>query len=194
MKQETYPFNMENFLRRTQPMPICPEMSVIQAIIGYWQNVAEQTEAHNYYKISLENVRSKYRHRYIAYARYFISYYLVDICAWSLPMTGYFLGCRDHTTVIHHRNEIKQQVFSKHDNEIKEAFNVLSSIMKRPEVKEYDIDTFLNRFDQSKEGFSKFRLRTGKSLAAIKSKIAIQQKKLTELTQKLREVSKEEAA
>jgi Bacterial dnaA protein helix-turn-helix len=194
MKQAICLSNMENFLRRTQPMPICPEMSVIHGIVGYWQNVAEQNQSHNYYKISLETVRSKDRQRYIAYARFFISYYLVDICAWSLPLAGYFMGCRDHSTVIHHRNELKNQVFSKHDNEIKDAFNVLTSIMKRPEVKEYDIDIFLNKFGQSREGFSKFRLRTGKSLAAIKSKISVHQKRLTELQQKLREAAKDEAA
>lgn len=68
----------------------------------------------NYYNLELDDMKSKKRTQNIAFPRQIAMYLSREITDLSLPQIGEEFGGRDHTTVIHAHNKIKQ----KYENEI----------------------------------------------------------------------------
>lgn len=76
-----------------------------------------------FYDVTQRQVESKSRKRKYVAARQMICYILSMETRLSLVEIGRLLGGRDHTTIIHSREVISGQLFSRHPNEIKDDYN-----------------------------------------------------------------------
>lgn len=84
----------------------------------------------NYYEISVDELKKKSRKKNIVHPRQVIMYVLRELFNESFPSIGEALGGRDHTTVMHSYEKIKQDLkedpaLQREINEIKEMFNYL---------------------------------------------------------------------
>ena len=78
-----------------------------------------QNEVCKYYRLRVEDLKSKKRTKTIAFPRQIAMYLSRELTDYSLPKIGEDFGGRDHTTVIHAHEKISQIV--KKDPLLKEA-------------------------------------------------------------------------
>lgn len=75
----------------------------------------------SYFSISVDQLRDKDRHKEIVYARHFMHYFLKIHGKMYLRQIGEYLGS-DHTTVMHGRDTIKDQLGARGLNKYKEDY------------------------------------------------------------------------
>ena len=86
-------------------------------------------EVANYYKIEVKEMESKKRTQNIVFPRQIAMYLSRNMTDASLPQIGEEFGGRDHTTVIHSHNKIKEK-FEK-DTDFQKTIKKLKSKIKR---------------------------------------------------------------
>lgn len=89
-----------------------------------------QNEVCNYYRLRLEDLKSKKRTKTIAFPRQIAMYLSRELTDYSLPKIGEDFGGRDHTTVIHAHEKISQSL--KKDPLLKEAIQKIKSRLVNP--------------------------------------------------------------
>lgn len=82
-----------------------------------------------YYSIKLDDMDAKIRTREIATARQVAMYLSRELTSGSLPKIGEEFGGRDHTTVLHANDKIKNAL--RTDREIREAVESITNNLKR---------------------------------------------------------------
>ncbi len=87
-----------------------------------------QNKVSDYFNISTSDICSKMRTKEVVYARQIAMYITREITNNSLPKIGEQFGNRDHTTVLHAWDKIKQLI--KTDTETKTIITVLVDTIK----------------------------------------------------------------
>jgi chromosomal replication initiator protein len=82
-----------------------------------------------YYSIKIEEMDAKIRTKEIATARQVAMYLVRDMTSASLPKIGEEFGGRDHTTVLHANEKIKNSM--RTDRDIREAVETIANNLKR---------------------------------------------------------------
>ena len=77
----------------------------------------------------MSEMRAKKRTQAIAYPRQVAMYLVRDLTEHSLPEIGEYFGGRDHTTILHAYNKIKDQI--KKDQKLKKMLGVLVDNIKK---------------------------------------------------------------
>lgn len=117
--------------------PITPELAseALKEIIS--NNVPRkvtiqeiQNEVCNYYRLRVEDLKSKKRTKTIAFPRQIAMYLSRELTDYSLPKIGEDFGGRDHTTVIHAHEKISQNL--KKDPLLREAIQKIKSRLQNP--------------------------------------------------------------
>ncbi len=117
--------------------PITPELAseALKEIIS--NNVPQkvtiqdiQNEVCNYYRLRVEDLKSKKRTKTIAFPRQIAMYLSRELTDYSLPKIGEDFGGRDHTTVIHAHEKISQNL--KKDPLLREAIQKIKSRLQSP--------------------------------------------------------------
>lgn len=117
--------------------PITPELAseALKEIIS--NNVPRkvtiqeiQNEVCNYYRLRVEDLKSKKRTKTIAFPRQIAMYLSRELTDYSLPKIGEDFGGRDHTTVIHAHEKISQNL--KKDPLLQEAIQKIKSRLQNP--------------------------------------------------------------
>src|SRR6056297_1942676 len=86
-------------------------------------------EVSNYYKIEVKEMESKKRTQNIVFPRQIAMYLARNMTESSLPQIGDEFGGRDHTTVIHSHNKIKEKF--ENDIDFQKTIKKLKSKIKR---------------------------------------------------------------
>ena len=81
-----------------------------------------------YYKLKVEDFKSKKRTKNIAFPRQIAMYLTRELTDLSLPKIGYEFGGRDHTTVLHGCEKIAEDI--KHDLKLQQEIANLIKIIK----------------------------------------------------------------
>lgn len=117
--------------------PITPELAseALKEIISNNQprkvTIQEiQTEVCNYYRLRVEDLKSKKRTKTIAFPRQIAMYLSRELTNYSLPKIGEDFGGRDHTTVIHAHEKISRNL--EKDPLLKEAVQEIKSRLLNP--------------------------------------------------------------
>jgi chromosomal replication initiator protein len=88
-----------------------------------------QQEVCNYYRLRVEELKSKKRTKSVAFPRQIAMYLCRELTDHSLPKIGEDFGGRDHTTVIHAHEKISRVLTQ--DPQLEQAINELTSRIKR---------------------------------------------------------------
>jgi chromosomal replication initiation ATPase DnaA len=105
--------------------------------------------------VSVEDQKSKTRKKEVVNARQLTMYFASLHTLSSLNFIGLFLGNRDHSTVIHGRETIKnlidthtpfRKVFAGIDAQVKAKLGI--KVGSNPEEMNYNIDTYQNVINQ----------------------------------------------
>jgi chromosomal replication initiator protein len=72
-----------------------------------------------YFQVPKKLVLSKTRRKNVVRARHLCRWYIIKNTHMTLKEVGEIWGGADHTTIIHSRNVVKEQVEAKHPNEFK---------------------------------------------------------------------------
>lgn len=89
-----------------------------------------QHEVCNYYRLQVEDLKSKKRTKTIAFPRQIAMYLSRELTDYSLPKIGEDFGGRDHTTVIHAHEKISQNL--KKDPLLREAIEKIKNKLMNP--------------------------------------------------------------
>lgn len=88
-----------------------------------------QKRVAEHFDIRMSDMRAKKRTQAIAYPRQVAMYLVRDLTEHSLPEIGEYFGGRDHTTILHAYNKIKDQI--KKDQKLKKMLGVLVDNIKK---------------------------------------------------------------
>jgi chromosomal replication initiator protein len=88
-----------------------------------------QQEVCNYYRLRVEELKSKKRTKSVAFPRQIAMYLCRELTDHSLPKIGEDFGGRDHTTVIHAHEKISRILTQ--DPQVEQAINELKNRIKR---------------------------------------------------------------
>ncbi len=88
-----------------------------------------QKRVAEYFDIRMSDMRAKKRTQAIAFPRQIAMYLVRDLTEHSLPEIGEYFGGRDHTTILHAYNKIKDQI--KKDQKLKKTLGVLVDNIKK---------------------------------------------------------------
>ena len=88
-----------------------------------------QKRVAEHFDIRMSDMRAKKRTHAIAYPRQIAMYLVRDLTEHSLPEIGEYFGGRDHTTILHAYNKIKDQI--KKDRKLKKMLDVLVDSIKK---------------------------------------------------------------
>jgi chromosomal replication initiator protein len=83
----------------------------------------------NYYRLRVEDLKSKKRTKSVAFPRQIAMYLCRELTDFSLPKIGEDFGGRDHTTVIHAHEKISRTL--KQDPQLEQAINQLKQRINR---------------------------------------------------------------
>lgn len=83
----------------------------------------------NYFRISFETLQSKSRFRNIVVARHITMWYLLNQTEMTLSEVGGIFGSRDHSSVLHAKKSVNDNLTSKFDNEYKTHIENLNVIL-----------------------------------------------------------------
>lgn len=82
-----------------------------------------------FYNIKYENIISRDRRREWAVPRFWAMYFIKKNTTLTLRYIGEIFSGRDHTTVIHAITTINDGIKARHDNEFKDQYPILLSIL-----------------------------------------------------------------
>ncbi|SFI70778.1 chromosomal replication initiator protein DnaA [Thermoflavimicrobium dichotomicum] len=88
-----------------------------------------QQEVCNYYRLRLDDLKSKKRTKTVAFPRQIAMYLCRELTDFSLPKIGEDFGGRDHTTVIHAHEKISRML--KNDPQLKQVIDNLKKRITR---------------------------------------------------------------
>jgi chromosomal replication initiator protein len=89
-----------------------------------------QIKVGEYYNVKLEDFRARKRTKAIAFPRQVAMFISRELTDFSLPKIGEAFGGRDHTTVIHAHDKIKEQL--KVDQDLYRIVNEITQSIKNP--------------------------------------------------------------
>lgn len=88
-----------------------------------------QQEVCNYYRLRIEDLKSKKRTKTVAFPRQIAMYLCRELTDYSLPKIGEDFGGRDHTTVMHAHEKISRIL--EHDSQLQHAIEELKRRITR---------------------------------------------------------------
>lgn len=86
-----------------------------------------QDAVSNFYNISISDLKSKAKSKNVAYPRQIAMYLSRTVTGTSLPQIGDAFGGRDHSTVVHAHNKIKEELIT--NSELKKSIDDIMAII-----------------------------------------------------------------